>query len=97
MRNRTPDIQATYNVDLRKNLLDNKCVDLVLMIDVIEHIPDSDKALNEVGRIGKFAVFNIPLEKNFIEFVWKSYLMGHYDDQKLQLLDTSISTLIFCP
>jgi SAM-dependent methyltransferase len=65
-----PDIQATYNVDLCKNPLDNKCVDLVLMIDVVEHIPDSDKALNEVGRIGEFAVFNIPLEKNFIEFVW---------------------------
>jgi ubiquinone/menaquinone biosynthesis C-methylase UbiE len=71
-----PDIQVTYNVDLCKNPLDNKCADLVLMIDVVEHIPDSDKALSEVGRIGKFAVFNIPLEKNFIEFVWNVMSIG---------------------
>jgi ubiquinone/menaquinone biosynthesis C-methylase UbiE len=65
-----PDIQAIYNMDLCRNQLDNKCFDLVLMIDVVEHILDSGKALNEVSRIGRFAVFNIPLEKNVIEFLW---------------------------
>jgi len=65
-----PDIQAVYNVDLCENRLDNKFFDLVLMVDVVEHVLDSDKALNEVGRIGKFAVFNIPLEKNVVEFLW---------------------------
>ncbi|MGA2682178.1 MAG: class I SAM-dependent methyltransferase [Candidatus Bathyarchaeia archaeon] len=65
-----PDIQAFYNVDLCENGLDTKFFDLVLMVDVVEHVQDSDKALNEVGRIGKFAVFNIPLEKNVVEFLW---------------------------
>jgi SAM-dependent methyltransferase len=73
-----PDLQATFNVDLCKNRLDNNFADLVLMIDVVEHIPDSDKALNEVGRIGKFVIFNIPLEKNVIEFVWNVMSYGTF-------------------
>jgi SAM-dependent methyltransferase len=65
-----PDIQAIYNTDLCGNQLGYKFFDLVLMIDVVEHILDSGKALNEVGRIGRFAVFNIPLEKNVVEYLW---------------------------
>jgi ubiquinone/menaquinone biosynthesis C-methylase UbiE len=78
-----PDLQAAYNVDLCKNLLDNKFADLVLMIDVVEHIPDSDKALNEVGRIGKFAIFKIPLEKNVVEFIWNVMSYGTLQRQRI--------------
>jgi SAM-dependent methyltransferase len=78
-----PDLQATFNVDLCKNSLDNKFADLVLMIDVVEHIPDSDKALNEISRIGKFAILNIPLEKNVIEFIWNVMSNGTFRRSKI--------------
>jgi ubiquinone/menaquinone biosynthesis C-methylase UbiE len=81
-----PDIQATFNVDLCENQLENKCFDLVLMVDVIEHVLDSDKALNEVCRIGKFAVFNIPLEKNVVEFLWNVMSNGALRRQRIASL-----------
>tara|TARA_Y100000310_G_scaffold340983_1_gene438618 strand:+ start:1535 stop:2284 length:750 start_codon:yes stop_codon:yes gene_type:complete len=37
-------------------------VDLTLMIDVLEHVPNPNKALKELRRVSKFVLFKVPLE-----------------------------------
>lgn len=58
------DIKIALNEDIRKTSLIEKQIDLVLMIDTIEHIPDPVKALIELKRISKYIIFKVPLEDN---------------------------------
>lgn len=64
------------NEDICRTSLRNKEIDIVLMIDVIEHIPDSVKALKELGRISRFAIFKVPIEDNLISNVWNFLKQG---------------------
>lgn len=59
-----PDIIKLLNEDIKKTSLKNKEIDLVLMIDVLEHIPNPEKALKELRRISKFVIFKVPLGDN---------------------------------
>jgi len=61
-----PDLKKALNEDIRKTSLSDKEVDLTLMIDVLEHIPNSIEALKELKRISKFVIFKVPLEDNLI-------------------------------
>jgi len=66
------DLQETNNVDLASATLGSiettsfsrKEFDLVLLIDVLEHLPDDAKAINEIARISKYALIKVPLEDN---------------------------------
>ncbi|MFO7667389.1 MAG: class I SAM-dependent methyltransferase [Desulfobacterales bacterium] len=59
-----PDIYKALNEDICKTSLDSKTVDICLMIDVLEHIPEPAKALKELCRVSKYAIFKVPLEDN---------------------------------
>jgi SAM-dependent methyltransferase len=59
-----PDIMKLLNEDIKKTSLKNKEIDLVLMIDVLEHVPDPEKALKELRRISKYVIFKVPLGDN---------------------------------
>jgi ubiquinone/menaquinone biosynthesis C-methylase UbiE len=63
---RNPDLKKILNEDIRMTSLDYKEIDLTLLIDVIEHVPNPVKALEEVRRISKYAIFKVPLEGHFI-------------------------------
>ena len=60
------DFKKAFNEDIRKTSLSNKEIDLILMIDVLEHVPQPMEALEEVKRISKFIIFKVPLENNLI-------------------------------
>lgn len=64
------------NEDICSTSLLNKEIDIALMIDVIEHIPNSDKALRELGRISRFAIFKVPLEDSLISNAWNFLKQG---------------------
>lgn len=64
------------NEDVCSTSLRNKEIDIVLMVDVIEHIPDSVKALKELERITRFAIFKVPLEDSIILNVWNFLKKG---------------------
>ncbi|WP_273277812.1 class I SAM-dependent methyltransferase [Methanothrix soehngenii] len=64
------------NEDICRTSLRNKEIDIVLMIDVIEHIPNSAKALQELGRISRFAIFKVPLEDSLISNIWNFLKQG---------------------
>jgi SAM-dependent methyltransferase len=58
------DIIKLLNEDIKKTSLKNKEIDLTLMIDVIEHVPNPEEALKELKRISKYVIFKVPLEDN---------------------------------
>ena len=62
--------------DIRKTSLGYKEIDLTLMVDVLEHVPDPIKALKEVRRISNFAIFKVPLEDNLFYRTWDFVRMG---------------------
>lgn len=59
-----PDVYKALNEDICKTSLNDKTVDICLMIDVLEHIPEPEKALKELSRVCKYAIFKVPLEDN---------------------------------
>jgi ubiquinone/menaquinone biosynthesis C-methylase UbiE len=70
MKRNNPDLLKALNEDARKTSLLNKEVDIALMIDVLEHIPQPEQALRELQRVAKYAVLKVPLEKNVITILW---------------------------
>ena len=92
-----PDLRKAYNEDISNTNIEAKMMDLALVIDVLEHIPEPLKALAEIKRISKFAVFKVPLEDNLYRrmynFVkkgrpkrWAETNLGHinfYNSRKL--------------
>jgi len=65
-----PDLKKALNEDIRQTSLGNKEIDLTLMIDVLEHIPNPTKALKEIKRISKFVIFKVPLEGSLVSRIW---------------------------
>ena len=61
---RNPRLKKALTEDICETSLADKEVDLTLMIDVLEHIPEPIKALEEIKRISRFAIFKVPLEDN---------------------------------
>jgi len=59
-----PDLKKALNEDVCRTSLKDKEIDLTLMIDILEHIPDPGQALREAKRISKFAILKVPLENN---------------------------------
>ena len=59
-----PDLKKALNEDIRKTSLGDKEIDLTLMIDLLEHVPNPAEALEEGKRISNFVIFKVPLEDN---------------------------------
>lgn len=51
--------------DIKKTSLADRSVDITLMIDVIKHMPNPEKAIREISRISEYCIFKVPLEDNF--------------------------------
>lgn len=58
------DLARTLQEDIAHTSLKDKEIDLVLMIDVLEHLSNPKKSLKEIKRISKFSIFKVPLEEN---------------------------------
>jgi len=56
------DFAKALNEDIRKTSLRAKEIDLALMIDVLEHVDDPERALEQLRRISRFVIFKIPVE-----------------------------------
>ena len=64
-----PDLVKALNEDIKTTSLRDKEIDLTLMIDVLEHIPNPIEALDELQRISKYIIFKVPLEDNLFDKV----------------------------
>ena len=63
-RKNNPDLKKALNEDIRRTSLSNKEIDIALMIDLLEHVPDPTKVLEEGKRISSFVILKVPLEDN---------------------------------
>jgi len=63
-RNNNPDAKGAVNANITQAPVSSKTFDIVLCIDVLEHIPDYKKALKEIKKISHYAIFKLPLEDN---------------------------------
>lgn len=59
-----PDMSVVLEGSVEKMPIKDKEIDLVLMIDVLEHVADPAAALNELRRIAKYVIFKVPMENN---------------------------------
>jgi SAM-dependent methyltransferase len=64
------DLRMALNEDIRKTSLGDKEINLTLMIDILEHVPNPTEALEEVKRISDFVIFKVPLENRFLTRTW---------------------------
>ena len=52
--------------------------DLALLIDVIEHIPENGRMADEVDRLSRYVLYNIPTERNLLDWLRNIYTGGRY-------------------
>lgn len=48
--------------DIHDTSFANKTIDILLLLDVLEHVPMPGDALREIRRIAKYMIINVPLE-----------------------------------
>jgi len=83
-REANPDIEGVFNEDITETSIKDKEMDLVLMIDVLEHIPEPSRALEELRRIARFVIFKIPLEDNIYDNTLNLFSRGKYKKEILE-------------
>ena len=71
-----PDLVRVLNEDIAHTSLADKSVDLTLIIDVLEHVPEPAIALQELKRISNYIVFKVPLEDNLLTRVTNLFNQG---------------------
>jgi len=52
--------------------------DLALLIDVIEHIPDNGPVADDIDRIARHVIYNIPIERNLFDWMRDLYMRRRY-------------------
>lgn len=63
-RRNHPDAVAVVAGSIAATPFGERQFDLVMMIDVLEHVPQPERALAEVKRISRYALLKVPLEDN---------------------------------
>ena len=84
-RRSNPDLIRALNEDIRKTSFSDKEIDLALMIDVLEHVPNPLEALMELRRISKFAIFKVALEDTLLSRVWNFVSGGKHRQRAIEV------------
>ncbi len=71
-----PNLRKALNEDIRQTSLADKEIDLTLMVDVLEHIPNPAAALKELKRISRYIIFKVPLEDCLILKIYNILTQG---------------------
>ncbi|MDP3989563.1 MAG: methyltransferase domain-containing protein [bacterium] len=56
--------------------------DLVLAVDILEHIEKDIVLLNHIKKLGRFVILKVPIEKNILNNLIKILSFGYVDEQK---------------
>lgn len=79
-----PQISRTLNCSIVD--CDETGFDLVLMIDVIEHIPDLHAAADRLAQIGDCVIYNIPIQVNLFDMLRNLMHRGRYYCEQERLI-----------
>ena len=86
------DVQCANNNYISKAMIDigeaerESGYDLVLLIDVIEHMIEHHEIAEKINNISRNIIYNIPIEKNIMDFLRNIYMRGeYYGSQTLSL------------
>jgi SAM-dependent methyltransferase len=79
-----PHIRDTVEASLLD--CDREGFDLVLMMDVLEHIPAKEDAAKAVNRIADHAIYNVPVERNLADMLKNVYSGGRYYEMQRRSL-----------
>ena len=71
-----PDIKKLLNEDITKTSLKDKEIDITLLIDVLEHVPNPENALKELERISNYVILKVPLENNILTKLFNFITLG---------------------
>jgi SAM-dependent methyltransferase len=82
-QSRNPDIALSLCQDITSCSIEDKGIDLVLMIDVLEHVPDPIRALHEISRLAEYAILKVPIEDTIVFRLWNIARRGE-PKRKLQ-------------
>lgn len=85
-KQRNPDLKKALNEDISKTSLDDKEIDLTLLIDLLEHVSNPIKALEEVRRISNYAIFKVPLDGYLIGRILNFIKRGEPKRQAIQTI-----------
>jgi SAM-dependent methyltransferase len=83
-KQRNPDLKKALNEDICMTSLGDKEIDLTLLIDLLEHVTNPVKALEEVRRISNYAIFKVPLDGFLIGRIWNFIKRGEPRRQAIQ-------------
>lgn len=72
------------NEDIRKTSFRYKSIDLALMIDVLEHVPQPELALIELRRIANYVILKVPLEGNLASRALDLFDNGKHRQEMIQ-------------
>ena len=61
-----PDLVQALQEDIAHTSLTDKSIDLTLIIDVLEHVPDPVAVLKELKRISRSVLLKVPLEDHLL-------------------------------
>jgi SAM-dependent methyltransferase len=74
-RKNNPRLSRTFHGSIESTPFADKELDIVLLMDVLEHLHSPAKCLREIKRIAKYVLLKVPLEKNLsmdlLELVFK--------------------------
>lgn len=85
-KKRNPDLKKAFHEDICKTSLGKKEIDLTLMIDLLEHVPQPTKALEEVRRISQFVILKVPLEDNLFLKISNIVTRGETRQQAIETI-----------
>lgn len=71
-----PEVIKNLNQNIAQTTLKNKEIDLALLIDVLEHLENSHKAVKEISRITRYSIFKVPF-KNKLLHVLINFLINN--------------------
>lgn len=73
-----PDAVKVIEGNIAATGMRDKEVDLVLMIDVLEHVAEPSRVLTEIRRISRAAIFKVPLEDSLYYRVMDRLTRGKF-------------------
>ena len=85
-KQRNPDLKQALHEDICATSLGDKAMDLTLLIDLLEHVPDPTRALEEVRRISRYAILKVPLDAHLVGTLWNFLKHGEPRKQSIQSL-----------